>query len=285
MLKYGFKYHLNRYFHLYCNRSHHCAVVPAPPTVQAAQLTVTAGPQVPRPHAPRVPQRFPRTGTENVRSQLPHFPVTQRKKSVKLMSCQFLLGFVFLLSVLTHDCFLLCSKQSLRSTRTTAGKQKSWRRRRGERRGSRSPTRTAKHSMCMLQTQTSSTLCLSPAEWSKKSLKMRSAFPFTLSVYQVLGPARRSQRMVINGMVEIWKKELWRYRRWKAFQETEQYSVRGNRWCSEMKMDQERTRTSWWTQVSKVVFCCYCCSNPISYKYLLPRNAIQSQSFNQVNVF
>lgn len=56
---------INACITIYFNRNLNSAVAPAPQTVQAAQLTVTAGPQDFQPLAPSGPQRSPKTGTGN----------------------------------------------------------------------------------------------------------------------------------------------------------------------------------------------------------------------------
>lgn len=66
-----------------CSRTLHCAVVPAPPTVQAVQLTAMFGPQHPRPPAPSVPQRSLMTEAGNVHSLEPHSPVIPKKMWVE----------------------------------------------------------------------------------------------------------------------------------------------------------------------------------------------------------
>ncbi len=102
---------------------------------------------------------------------------------------------------------LFCSTRSPPCTQTTAGKLTSWRRRKGERRGSMRLGRRVGFSRPTHQSHSCSTLSPSVGEQSKKSLKMISAFPSTPSVYLAQPPARRSlRRSVDTGTVKTLKK-------------------------------------------------------------------------------
>lgn len=115
----------------------------------------------------------------------------------------------------------------------------------GRRAGSSKPTR---------RFQGCSTPTPLVAERSKRSLRMISASPSPPSACLARPPARRSPTTSVKtGVTKISKKGWLRYKRWRALQERGRSSARGNRWCSETKTDQERTRTSWWTRVGFIL--------------------------------
>lgn len=93
-------------------------------------------------------------------------------------------------------------------TQMTAEKLRKWRRRRGERRGSIrlvQKVRFSRHSQRYKSYRTTPSPLV--GEWSKKSLKMISAFPSTPSVCPPHPCVRRSRsRSADTGMVETWKK-------------------------------------------------------------------------------
>lgn len=200
-----------------------CVVAPVLPTAQAAPQTAMAGPL--HPLLLSVPTKFQlRIATGNVHSQEAPCPDTERKNS-----------------------------QWLPSTQRSAGKLTNSRRRSGGRKGILREM--------LLQTNTHLCLSWSVADQSKTSLMMTSASPCpVLPTPQALRrspentpgstPESRGRTPETSANSGTWRKAWCRCRKWRVSTETGRCFVRANRWYSEMKTDQERTRTSWWTQTT-----------------------------------